>query len=110
MQVKVKGNTLIIIINGDLDHHGATEIKRITDKNIMENKIRNLIFDFKNCYFMDSSGVGVIMGRYKLVSNAGGRACAVNLTSPVKRIFQISGLCRVLEIYEDADEALNIFR
>ena len=109
MQVKVKGNTLIIIVNGDLDHHNAEIIKNVADVNIMENKIRNLIFDFKNSSFMDSSGIGVMMGRYKLISNAGGRACAVNLNPAVERIFQISGLHKVIEKYDTVEDALKEF-
>ncbi len=109
MQVKVKGNTLIIIVNGDLDHHNAEIIKNVADVNIMENKIRNVIFDFKNSSFMDSSGIGVMMGRYKLISNAGGRACAVNLNQAVERIFQISGLHKVIEKYDTVEDALKEF-
>lgn len=109
MQVKVKGNTLIIIVSGDLDHHNAEIIRNVADVNIMENNIRNIIFDFKNTSFMDSSGIGVMMGRYKLISNAGGRACAVNLNPAVDRIFNISGLHKVIEKYETVDEALKEF-
>ncbi len=110
MQVKVKGNTLIIIVNGDLDHHNAEIIKEIADSSIMENKIRNVIFDFKNSSFMDSSGIGVMMGRYKLIANAGGRTCAVNLSPSVKRIFQISGLHKVIEQYETVEDALKEYQ
>lgn len=110
MQVKVKGNALIIIVNGDLDHHNAEIIKQIADNSIMENKIRNVIFDFKNSNFMDSSGIGVMMGRYKLIANAGGRVCAVNLNPTINRIFQISGLHKVIERFENVEEALKEFQ
>ncbi|MDE5782230.1 MAG: anti-sigma F factor antagonist [Lachnospiraceae bacterium] len=110
MQVKVKGNALIIIVNGDLDHHNAEIIKEIADNSIMENKIRNVIFDFKNSNFMDSSGIGVMMGRYKLIANAGGRACAVNLNPTINRIFQISGLHKVIERFENVEDALKEYQ
>lgn len=110
MQVKVKGNTLVIIVNGDLDHHNAEIIKKVADSSIMDNHIRNVIFDFKNSNFMDSSGIGVMMGRYKLISNAGGRTCAVNLSPSVERIFQISGLHKVIERYENVEDALKEYQ
>lgn len=110
MQVKVKGNTLIIIVDGDLDHHNSEKIKNVADKSIVENKIRNVIFDFKKCNFMDSSGIGVMMGRYKLISMAGGRASAVNLSQGIERIFQISGLQKVIERFGNVEEALKEYQ
>lgn len=110
MQVKVRGNSLVIIVNGDLDHHNAEIIKEIADSSIMENKIRNVIFDFKNSNFMDSSGIGVMMGRYKLIANAGGRTCAVNLSPAINRIFQVSGLHKVIERFENVEEALKEYQ
>ncbi len=108
MQAKVKNNTLIIYVNGDLDHHNAEKIKDLADMKIMENRIKNVIFDFENSNFMDSSGIGVIMGRYKLVENIGGIICAVNMNQAVKRIFSISGLFKIIRQYDTVQDAMSV--
>lgn len=106
MRAKVKGNTLILIISGDVDHHSSEIIKQIADKRIMENNIRNIIFDFSKSTFMDSSGIGVVIGRYKLVNMAGGRIAAVNINPTIDRIFVISGLNKIIERYDTVEDAL----
>ncbi len=108
MQAKVKNNTLIIYVNGDLDHHNAEKIKKMADTKIMENQIKNVIFDFENSNFMDSSGIGVIMGRYKMVENIGGKICAVNMNQSIKRIFSISGLFKIIDQYDTASDAMSV--
>lgn len=107
MQSKIKGNSLIIYINEDLDHHNAEIIRAVSDEKIIENRIRNIVFDFKNSNFMDSSGIGVMMGRYKLVENAGGKVSAVNLTPAVERIFKLSGLSKIINTYDSVDAAIE---
>lgn len=110
MQAKVKGNTLIMIITGDVDHHSSESIKQIADKRIMENNIRNIIFDFSRSTFMDSSGIGVMIGRYKLVNMAGGRIAAVNTNPTIDRIFVISGLNKIIERYDTLEDALKEYQ
>lgn len=110
MQAKVKGNTLIMIITGDVDHHSSESIKQIADKRIMENNIRNIIFDFSRSTFMDSSGIGVMIGRYKLVNMAGGRIAAVNINPTIDRIFVISGLNKIIERYDTVEDALKEYQ
>ena len=110
MQAKVKGNTLIMIITGDVDHHSSESIKQIADKRIMENNIRNIIFDFSRSTFMDSSGLGVMIGRYKLVNMAGGRIAAVNINPTIDRIFVISGLNKIIERYDTVEDALKEYQ
>ena len=72
MKYQVEENCLTIFLPGELDHHNAEEIRKGSDKLIEENHIKCVIFDFQETNFMDSSGIGVIMGRYKLVYLLGG--------------------------------------
>lgn len=57
--------SLVIGLNTDLDHHLADEIREVIDEVVEERGIRSIIFDFSKVTFMDSSGIGLIMGRYK---------------------------------------------
>ena len=56
---------------------------------------------------MDSSGIGVVMGRYKKLSSTGGKACVVNLKSQIKRVFELSGLFKIIPEYKDIQEAVS---
>lgn len=103
----VINKTLITSINGDVDHHTCINIRQNMDKYIEKNSIKNIIFDFKNVGFMDSSGIGVVIGRYKNVNRIGGRVSIVNLTPIVKRIFEISGLFKIIDQYENIDSAVE---
>lgn len=94
---EIKGKTLIIYMPTELDHHNAELITEHTDWFVTSNNIMNMVFDFKNTQFMDSSGIGVVMGRYKLVKKLGGKITLKNISEAVNRIFSISGVYKILE-------------
>lgn len=107
VEYELNGRCLIIKINRDLDHHLALDIREKSDKLIEKSSISNIIFDFSNSYFMDSSGIGVIMGRYKKVIFTGGKAAVVNINESIDRIFKLSGLYKIIDKYNTLDEALD---
>lgn len=95
---KIKDDTLYIFVGTDLDHHRADLIKRHTDWYIRNYQFRDIVFDFENTNFMDSSGIGMIMGRYKSIKGWGGTVGAINITPNVDRILKISGLYKIMNI------------
>ncbi len=111
MQVKFssKGTTLVIGIIGELDHHSAEYIRSKMDSEMMKSTTKNILFDFAKVGFMDSSGIGVIMGRYKNIQKLGGRAGIVNPNEQIRKIFEMSGIFRIMPLYENMDSALNEF-
>lgn len=102
-----KKNCLVIYVTDDLDHHVVKELREYSDKLIEEGKIKHIIFDFSGVGFMDSSGIGLIMGRYKKVMFLGGHAAVCNVGHAVNRIFTLSGLYQIIEKYATAEEALE---
>ena len=94
---EVRGENLIIFLPEELDHHNAKIITEQSDWYIITNKIRNIIFNFKRTTFMDSSGIGVIMGRYKLIKSMGGQITVTNINQSIDRIFTISGLYKIVQ-------------
>lgn len=110
MQIKfsTKGSTLIISIIGELDHHSAETVRRKADYEIMKSTTKNLIFDFSQTTFMDSSGIGVIMGRYKNIEKLNGKAAAVNVNDQIARIFEMSGLSKIIPICDNIDSAIKM--
>ena len=98
---------LVIRLNEELDHHNAILIREKADKMIDRNHIKHIIFDFSGANFMDSAGIGVIMGRYKKVIFIGGKTAVANVNETVDRIFRLSGLYKIIDKYDTVDAALN---
>ncbi len=93
---EVRGENLFIYLPEELDHHNSKMITEQSDWYIVSNQIRNIIFNFKNTNFMDSSGIGVIMGRYKLIKTRGGHITVTNINNAIDRILTISGLYKIV--------------
>lgn len=93
-----RGSVLVIHVPVELDHHNAEPIRLYADQILKEGDVSKIVFDFKNTVFMDSSGIGVIMGRYRNIRFAGGSVCAVHVNEQIGRIFRLSGLYRTIPV------------
>ena len=93
MQYTVKGDTATFYLAGELDHAASAQIRETLDQVIAENRgIRHLVLDLNHLTFMDSSGIGVILGRYKRVAQRGGDVAVRNAVPAVERILAMSGI------------------
>ncbi len=98
---------LTVKICGEIDHHTANEIRERLDMEIEERAIKRLVWDFKEVTFMDSSGIGVIVGRYKKLEAMGGETLIINLCPQVDKILKLSGIKGIIKCGEgDKDEQL----
>ena len=104
---EVHQNCLVVYVTDDLDHHAVLQLREYSDRLIEAGNIRHIIFDFTDVGFMDSSGIGLIMGRYKKVMFLGGRAAVTNVGDVVNRIFTLSGLYQIIERYDTVADALQ---
>ena len=86
------GHTLTVILKGELDHHSAESIRGGIDRMLSDNGIHELLLDMGNVTFMDSSGLGVILGRYRMLSGRGGSVYVSNVAPNIDRIFRMSGI------------------
>lgn len=100
-EFQVIDHYLCIRMPKELDHHMATGIHRRADEIICESDVKNLIFDFSDTEFMDSSGIGIILGRYKKISCFQGKVYAIHVSPQIRKILHMSGLQRIIEILED---------
>lgn len=107
---ELHGNCLVIYVTDDLDHHMVMQLREYSDRLIEAGNMKHIIFDFTDVGFMDSSGIGLIMGRYKKVMFLGGRAAVTNVGEVVNRIFSLSGLYKIIERYDTVEEALEGMR
>ena len=91
-EYKIKGNILRIYLPKELDHHISDSLREEADLLAESYFIRKIIFDFSRTDWMDSSGIGVILGRYKNMKLSGGHVYAVHLNERMKKIFAMSGM------------------
>ena len=85
-------NVLTAKLSGELDHHRCQEIRKKIDARAECERPKVLVLDFGGVGFMDSSGVGLVMGRYRHISLLGGRLSLENVPESIQRIFRLSGL------------------
>ena len=99
MDIRIEhiGTTLVVKPEGELDHHSAKDVREMIDREIELKKIKNLVLDFNKVSFMDSSGIGVIAGRYKIINSLGGKIMVIRANEQVDKILEISGLKKILE-------------
>ncbi len=95
-------NMLIASLAGELDHHGAGEVRDSIDNTILQQRCRRLILDFSALTFMDSSGIGLVMGRYRLMSSLGGTLTVRGTNPRLERMMRFAGLEK-LPIWDDKE-------
>ncbi len=97
VSAKHEGQTLTFFLVGELDHHGAKGLLENLEREIERTLPLSLVLDFSGVTFMDSSGIGLIIGRYKLMARRGGSVAVRGPGRRVDRIFQMSGLYQLVE-------------
>lgn len=107
IKFRKKHTTLVINICGEIDHHTVEEIRGKIEKEFWKMHGKNIIFNFKEVTFMDSSGIGMIIGRYKHTVGLGGKTAIACANEKVGQIFQLSGLFRIIPNYSTVEEALE---
>ncbi len=98
---------LEIRLVGEIDHHGAVGVRGDADKLIFETRPERLVLDLSGVSFMDSSGLGLIMGRYSLIKELGGTLILRSPTAAVTKILSLAGMERVIKIENGEKEGLK---
>ena len=96
-----EGGRLYVALSGEIDHCAAEGLRQELERLLADRSITVLALDFSHVSFMDSSGVGMMIGRYKTMAARGGRVTACGLVPPVDRLFHMAGLHRIIAV-EDA--------
>lgn len=91
---------LLIEFTEDIDHHLTEEIRRRVDYEIQRLFPRKIVFDFDRVSFMDSAGIGLLLGRYKLALTYGAKIEIINVKNQIKRILDMSGIGKVMTLVE----------
>ena len=88
--------TLVAKITGEIDHHSARWLRMDIDTAIQDKEPKTLLLDFSGVSFMDSSGVGLVMGRYKNMRERGGRVSLVNMPEYIEKVMNLAGMDKLL--------------
>ena len=107
VQCRRSGQCLIVGLSGEMDHHASDIARRKIDDAYMMQGTLHIVFDCHELDFMDSSGLGLIMGRYKTASSLGGRVVLAGVSPKLDRIFTLSGLYKIIEKAPDAVAAVK---
>jgi len=98
------GQRLMVRLAGELDHFCAQTVRRELDALLADQTVKQMVLDFTALQFMDSSGIGVLLGRYRLLRERGGELAVIHMNSHVGRIFHMSGLGRVIPVLDAPDK------
>ena len=101
-----QNKNLLIKIEGEIDHHNAAKLRETLDEKIRTSKALNLIFDLSGVSFMDSSGIGMVIGRYKTAKAYGGKVILASVPENIDRILSLSGVYTIIERYKTTKDAL----
>lgn len=107
INMEAKNRVLCIRLKGDLDHHTAEKLKNQAEAAIQKHNIKHIILNMEELDFMDSSGLGVILGRYKQVNKKQGEMVVCAITPAVKRLFEMSGLFKIVKMELSEKNALQ---
>jgi len=97
---QVIDHCLCIKLPEEIDHHHAGWICEYADRRILQEQVNNVVFDFEGTKFMDSSGIGMLIGRYRKISCFGGKVYCIHVDRQIKRMLYLSGVYRIIEIME----------
>lgn len=108
LETERRGETLIVRCQGELDMHTAIQFREGVQGQLRQKAISNLILNLDEVSFVDSSGLGVILGRYKEIRQRGGQMILVRLQPQVHRVFELSGLFKIMPVRRSEEEALAL--
>ncbi|MCU9613764.1 anti-sigma F factor antagonist [Caldibacillus lycopersici] len=107
INLEMKQNVLCVRLSGELDHHTADQVRDQVSTTIEKHDIRYLVMNLENLMFMDSSGLGVILGRYKQIKQRNGEMVVCAVSPPVERLFNMSGLFKIIRLEPTEEFALK---
>lgn len=107
VEIDLRPPVLLVRLSGELDHHQAELMREKVDRELDRHRPRAVLFNLGGLTFMDSSGVGALLGRYRRIGEAGRQMAVCAVPAAISRITEISGLARIIPFFEHEAEALQ---
>ena len=92
VQIQIREETVQAFLLGEIDHHSAAQMREKIDESVIQSGAKTLVLDFSLVTFMDSSGIGLVMGRFRLMQENGGELVLQNLPAPLRKVMKLAGL------------------
>ena len=99
--IEVNGNTMTARLSGELDHHHTQKLREEIDRSVQKEHPSRLILNFAGVEFMDSSGIGLVLGRYRLMQEREGSLVLCAMPPHIRRVMRVAGIAN-LEIVEES--------
>lgn len=97
MEHERRRDTILVKMTGEMDHCSAQSIRRELDEMLKDPSVKRMILDMREMTFMDSSGIGVILGRYRILHQRQGKLAVRNMNPSVAKVFNLSGMGQIIE-------------
>lgn len=97
VEIRIQEEIVYAYLSGEIDHHSAVQIRQTIDESVIQANAARLVLDFAAVTFMDSSGIGLVMGRFRLMQETGGTVALQNLPSPIRKVMKLAGLDKLAE-------------
>lgn len=98
VKISIEKNKVTAYLSGEIDHHSALLLRQEIDFAVRENNPSELILDFSGVSFMDSSGIGLVMGRYRVMNENKGKVSIHNPSPTIKKVMKLSGIEKLASI------------
>ena len=98
VKITVSGEVVTAFLDGEIDHHTASVIRNEIDASVEKNMPTLLVLDFRDVSFMDSSGIGLVMGRYNLLKPIGASLHVTNTSPQIGKVMKLAGLDRLAKL------------
>ena len=106
--ITINGKILTAAPTGELDHHQAERLRAQIDAAFEKSSCRHILLNMSDVSFMDSSGIGMLIGRYKKAETRGGRLVLSNMSEGTNRLFNLSGLAKIITRTETMKAAMDM--
>ena len=107
VEITLQDRTLVAVLDGEIDHHCAQPMRTEIDEKITAYQPEVLVLDFAGVTFMDSSGIGLIMGRHRSMESIGGEVIVRNPPQHIRRVMRLSGMERICKRSEEHTSELQ---
>ena len=108
VSVQTQGEILFVNLTGELDQSTADKVKLRLITTLAAHDVKHIVFNLKAVTFMDSSGIGIILGRYNQVKPMGGRVFVVGMCQTVDKVFHMAGLNQIITIIDDEKKVMSV--
>lgn len=106
-EMQIKENILLVLIKGEMDEHLSGLLRSNIDYALYKKEVKDIIFDLSDVTFLDSSGIGLFMGRYKRILKKGGRCAIVVNDKQILKILKISGILSIFDMFDSLEEGIR---